>query len=250
MLNYVIAMRTYTLLIAFIACLPMRAQTAATWADEWVVESESPDYSVTASGDTLEVMARKGLTLWYKPQLTGPVTIEYDACIVMEREDDRLSDLNCFWMATDPMSDGDIFALASWRMGIFVNCYTLRLYYLGYGGNHNTTTRFRRYDGDALGVEDPEHRPAILTEYTDSAHLLTANHWYHISITQQDSLTTYTIDGEQIVSYTDPEPLTQGWFGLRTTLARLRFTGFKVTDLSPEGLTDEQLASPEKVSRR
>lgn len=33
--------------------------------------------------------------------MSGKVTIEYDACVVVEVEGDRLSDLNCFgWLRT------------------------------------------------------------------------------------------------------------------------------------------------------
>lgn len=31
-------------------------------------------------------------------------SIEYDACVVVEKEGDRLSDLNCFLMASTPLS--------------------------------------------------------------------------------------------------------------------------------------------------
>ena len=68
----------------------------------WKVESESPDYKVTFQGDTAEILSPKGLTLWRKEKMSGRVTIEYDACVVVEKEGDRLSDLNCFWMASDP----------------------------------------------------------------------------------------------------------------------------------------------------
>ena len=68
----------------------------------WKVESESPDYKVTFRGDTAEILSPKGLTLWRKEKMSGKVTIEYDACVVVEAEGDRLSDLNCFWMASDP----------------------------------------------------------------------------------------------------------------------------------------------------
>ena len=35
---------------------------------------------------------------------------------------------------------------------------------MGYGGNYNSTTRFRRYDGNEAGITDPKVRPAILKE--------------------------------------------------------------------------------------
>ena len=193
----------------------------------WRIESEAPDYKVSFKGDTLDLVAPKGLTLWRREKMKGAVTIEYDACVVMENEGDRLSDLNCFWMAQDPLHPNDIFKRASWRKGIFVNCYSLKMYYLGFGGNHNTTTRFRRYDGDAGGIEDPARRPAILTEYTDEAHLLKPNHWYHVKIECRGNRVTYEIDGERLVDFRDAEPLNEGWFGFRTTLSHVRLANFR-----------------------
>lgn len=193
----------------------------------WRIESEGP-YSVTFSGDTAEITAPKGLTLWRKEKMNGRTVIEYDAQVVTGREGDRLSDLNCFWMSSDPAAP-DIWHNASRRGGVFANCYGLRLYYMGYGGNYNSTTRFRRYTGDARGIAEAQYRPAILREYTDSAHLLTPGKWYHIRITSDGCGTQYYIDGERLVDYRDPEPLTEGWFGFRTTLSRTRITNFSYT---------------------
>ena len=110
----------------------------------WRIESEGP-HRLEFRGDTAEITAPKGLTLWRREKMSGRTVIEYDAQVVTEREGDRLSDLNCFWMATDP-SARDIWQRAAKRGGVFANCYGLRLYYMGYGGNYNSTTRFRRYD--------------------------------------------------------------------------------------------------------
>ena len=135
---------------------------------------------------------------------------------------DRLSDLNCFWMASEPFT-----GMAS-RAGRFVESYRLQCYYLGFGGNYNTTTRFRRYDGDTLAVTDPARRPPILKEYTDSAHLLRPNHWYAVRIeVDADGRTRYFIDDELLVDYLDPAPLLRGWFAFRTTWSHTRLTGFQ-----------------------
>ena len=107
----------------------------------WIIESESPDYKVSFLGDTVEIKAPKGLTLWRNQKLKAPLTIEYDAMVVVENADDRLSDLNCFWMASDPSSPDNFWKNSKGR-GKFLNCYGMRLYYLGYGGNGNSTTRF------------------------------------------------------------------------------------------------------------
>lgn len=192
----------------------------------WKVESESPDYKVTFRGDTAEILSPKGLTLWRKEKMSGKVTIEYDACVVVEAEGDRLSDLNCFWMASDPQYPDDIWKREKWRNGIFLNCYSLQLYYMGYGGNHNSTTRFRRYDGNEAAVTNAKARPAILKEYTDADHLLEANKWYHIKITNENNRVSYYINGVRLVDFRDAEPLTEGWFGFRTTLSRTRIANF------------------------
>lgn len=194
----------------------------------WSVESEAPDYKLAFRGDTCEILSPKGLTLWRKEKIRQGTTVEYDACVVDEgKAGDRLSDLNAFWLASDPKAK-DIWTRAGWRSGIFLRCYTLQMYYLGYGGNHNSTTRFRRYSGDEAGVEDAAKRPAILKEYTDKAHLLKPNHWYHVKIESSvTGRTRFYIDGECIVDYLDPSPLKEGWFGFRTTLSRTRITNFK-----------------------
>ncbi len=196
----------------------------------WRVESESPDYQVTFRGDTCELLAPKGLTLWRREKLQADCAVEYDVQVVMEREGDRLSDMNCFWLASDPAAK-DIWQRSRWRNGIFNRCYSLQMYYLGYGGNYNSTTRFRRYTGtvapDAAPSDTAFLRPPVLIEFTDSAHLLRPNHWYHVKLQTSGGRTQMWIDDELIVSYLDPAPLTEGWFGFRTTLSRTRITGFR-----------------------
>lgn len=187
----------------------------------WTVESESPDSRVEFVGEGVEITAPKGLTLWYDKPVEAPCTIEYEARVMQEREGDRLSDLNCFWMASDPAAE-DIFARSAERGGKFANCATLQLYYVGYGGNYNSTTRFRRYNG----MPDP----ALLQEYTDPEHLLQPNHWYRIRLVcREDGRTEYWIDGEKLFDYADPEPLRRGWFGFRTTLSRTQLRNFTIT---------------------
>ena len=237
--------RSTFLIISILSLLPclayaqaqnISALNADDFAAFWQIESESPDYQLTFRHDTVEIRAPKGLTLWRKQKMCGNTTIEYDACVVVENDSDRLSDLNCFWMATDPLYPDSILARAEWRNGIFVRSYTLCLYYLGFGGNYNTTTRFRRYNGNQLAVDNANLRPTILKEYTDSAHLLAPNQWYHIKIVNQNQNVRLYINNTLLIDYTDPQPLTTGWFGFRTTLSRTRITNFTFTT----SLNDQQ----------
>ena len=194
---------------------------ARQFSKYWRVESEATDYSVTFQGDTCELVAPKGLTLWRRQAMRADCAVEYDVQVMS----DRLSDMNCFWMASDPAAT-DIWKRMAWRSGIFARCYTLQMYYLGYGGNYNSTTRFRRYTGDERGVDSAAYRPPILTEYTDSTHLLRPAHWYHLRLQTVGGRTQMYVDGECIVDYLDPEPITSGWFGFRTTLSRIRIANF------------------------
>lgn len=203
---------------------------SADFNNYWIVESESSDYKVSFKGDTTEIISPKGLTLWRKELFVSPITVEYDARVMDQLPDDRLSDLNCFWMASDPhVEGGSVMERMNERQGIFLNCYSLQLYYLGYGGNHNSTTRFRRYDGNEEGITDADKRPAILVEYTDSVHLLRPNHWYHIRLENDADTVRYYIDGEKLVEYIDSLPLSQGYFGFRTTLSRTQIANFTAT---------------------
>ena len=207
--------------------------TSTIQAQSWVVESEDDVFSRVSFLDNgeIDIVAPKGLTLWYKQRMTGNTVIEYESCIVtgsMINKDtpERLSDMNCFWMASEP--DGSsVFKNLKKRHGVFVNQYSLRLYYLGYGGNYNSTTRFRRYDGDVRGVDSSKYRPLVLQEYTDSSHLLKPDHWYKIRLEQVDGRVRYYVDGECIVDYLDVNPYTSGYFGFRTTLAHAKLRNFR-----------------------
>lgn len=198
--------------------LPSSAQST-----HWRIEAESPQTRVLWRSDTLDITSPQGLSLWWDQPLQAPCTITYRACVVNNGGPcDRLSDLNCFWMASEPFSG------MARRRGRFIESYRLQCYYLGYGGNHNTTTRFRRYDGDTLAITDSTHRPPILKEYTDRAHLLRPNHWYTICIeVYADGRTRYIIDNECLVDYLDPTPLLRGFFAFRTTWSHILLTGFQ-----------------------
>ena len=79
----------------------------------WTLEAESPKTTITWRGDTADIISPQGTTLWWKEKMKGNVVIEYDARVVVEdgqtEEWNRLSDLNCFWMASDPKAS-DVFA--------------------------------------------------------------------------------------------------------------------------------------------
>jgi hypothetical protein len=185
----------------------------------WSSELESGG-KVDAAGGALRVDVPAGATVWFRHKLEGPLRIEYDATVIQAGgPNDRLSDLNCFWMATDSRSPGDMFATK--RSGKFADYNQLRTYYVGQGGNGNTTTRFRRYIGSA------ETRP-LLPEHDLSTFLLTPNVSQTIRLIAAGSRIQYFRDGKLIFDFDDPKPYTSGYFALRTTHSHIEFRRFRV----------------------
>jgi hypothetical protein len=119
----------------------------------WTVEQQ-PGGTVTIEDGAIVIADEGGCTVWFNQRLEAPVIITYTATVSSKA---RVSDLNCFWMATDPSRPGDLLAPGHTRTGAFATYDTLRTYYVGYGGNTNSTTRFRRYNGDGTKPLLPEH---------------------------------------------------------------------------------------------
>jgi rhamnogalacturonan endolyase len=156
--------------------------------------------------------------VWLDRPLTGNVLISFTRKVVVDGgPNDRLSDLNVFWMARDPKR-ADLFT----RSGKFEDYDDLTMYYAGIGGNRNTTTRLRRYGN---GVRE------LVSEYTDAAHLLEPNRDYRIEIAVYEGCTRVRVDGNTWFTYRDPHPLTNGWFGLRTTWSRQTVDDLKIQRL-------------------
>ncbi|MGA3287012.1 MAG: DUF6250 domain-containing protein [Bacteroidota bacterium] len=183
----------------------------------WVVETpDSPFSKVATENGKLIIDVDQGATVWFNKKLSGNILIEYHRKVIMNNgHNDRLSDLNQFWMATDPRQ-GNLFT----RNGTFLEYDSLRLYYAGIGGNSNTTTRFRKYRGNG--------ERNLLTDLQDEQHLLQPNKTYLIQLVVHNGTTKVFVDGEQYFSFTDAEPLTEGYFGFRIVESHQEMDDFKV----------------------
>ena len=178
----------------------------------WSVEMEKPGL-VEAKGGILTMDVPAGTTVWLRRDLRGPVIIEYQATMIRRGgPNDRVSDLNCFWMAADATRH---------RTGKFADYNDLRTYYVGQGGNTNSTTRFRRYIGDQ------ELRP-MLPEHDLKEPLLEANVPMKIRLVADGGTIQYWNNGRLIFDYHDPEPYTRGRFGFRTTFSHIEVRNFRV----------------------
>lgn len=192
--------------------------------DNWVLESEQPA-RVVVNGGAVDIDTPAGLTLWFQPQLDGPVEIEFDAIAVSDGgANDQVSDLNVFWMATN--RDGSA-PFPGQRSGRFADYNDLLTYYVGLGGNRNTTTRFRRYIGD------PVQRP-LLPEHdlTVRSALLVPNQKQTITLRADRNTIEYMRDGKTVFRFEDAQPYTRGWFAIRTTWSHLRISRLRVRALA------------------
>lgn len=190
---------------------------------QWIVEAEQPGRFAAANG-VLDIDSPAGVTLWFRHRLESPVVIEYTVSAVAEGgPNDEVSDINCFWMATDSRArSGDIRDVR--RSGAFADYDALRTYYAGIGGNRNTSSRFRRYVGRA------GDRP-LLPQHDLSARadLIEPNREYHIRLEAIGRRIALLRDGKLMFELDDADPYTAGHFGLRTTKSHLRVREFRVS---------------------
>ena len=191
---------------------------------QWVVEQMEGGSTKLINGQ-LDINDAKGCTVWFKKKLSGSIMIEYEATMIKAGgKHDRVSDLNCFWMATDPKHPESIFTDKK-RGGSFKNYHPLKLYYVGYGANNNTTTRFRRYVGDGTRPCLPEH------DLSDQKFLHKPNKTIKIQIIADGNRIKYLRDGLIVFDFHDKNPHTEGWFGIRTVRNHLRIDNFRVYQL-------------------
>ncbi|MBX8517723.1 hypothetical protein K5D69_23870 [Pseudomonas cichorii] len=186
----------------------------------WSAETELPEQSrVWAEQGRLIMDTRAGMTVWLRQRLSGAYRIEFlRQVLVAGQANDRLSDMNVFWGA----HDGEASELIE-RDGVLESYDSLATWYVGMGGNTNTTTRFRYYDGQG-------NRP-LLGEKLDAAHLLEAGRIYRVRIDVTSSATRYWVDEELLFEQALDALPAAGYFGLRSVWSRQAISRFSVQAL-------------------
>jgi hypothetical protein len=182
---------------------------------------------LSAHDGQMEIDVPGGCTAWFMPSLRGPVMIRYEARLISAGgTNDRVSDLNCFWMASDSrFPAAEMFAHP--RSGKFSDYDRLLTYYVGLGGNTNTTSRFRRY----IGRQD--NRPLLpQNDLRDKADLLTANRWQTLRLVACGGLIQYWRDDKKLFEMNDPDPYKSGWFAVRTTWNHMAVRRLRIWSLT------------------
>ncbi|MFN8353586.1 MAG: DUF6250 domain-containing protein [Spirosomataceae bacterium] len=184
----------------------------------WFVEKlTTPHNQVEVRDGQLVMDVSGGATVWLTKELGDNWRLDFDRTVVVNGGvNDRLSDFNMFWQAKDPRST------TLWgRNPAFEQYDSLLMYYVGFGGNHNTTTRFRKYQGNG--------ERTLLAEYTNKAHLLEANKTYHCRIEVRNGETRFYINDTLFFQYKDPDFLQKGYLGFRTTQSRQQIDNVRIT---------------------
>lgn len=186
----------------------------------WRVETEQPQHSrVFTEQGRLIMDTRAGMTVWLQQALQGAYRIEFlRQMLVAGEANDRLSDMNVFWAAHEPGS-----ATVNPRDGVLESYDSLDTYYVGMGGNGNTTTRFRHYDGSA-------ERP-LLGERLHATDMLEAGRIYRIRIDVGAEATRYWVDERLLFSQTLTQLPAAGYFGFRSVWSRQAISRFSVRAL-------------------
>lgn len=205
------------------ACAAGHHSGIKTSADSrrWSIEAEDKTARVRFAGGEIDIDTPAGVSVWLRQELEGPVRISFEAMAVRRGgPNDHVSDLNAFWMARN--RDGTS-VLASPRSGAFATYDDMVAYYVGIGGNRNSTTRFRRYIGRS------GDRP-LLPQHDLSAprFMLKPNEWIRIELVAEGQVVQVWRDGELILDFRDPEPLRAGHFALRTTKSHLKIRNVEV----------------------
>jgi hypothetical protein len=184
----------------------------------WAVEAEAGDAGKAAQAVSraLVLDASRGLTVWLRRQLIGHYEISFTRTVLAEgKPHERLSDLNFFWEAQLAGEAAEPFS----RSGKLEEYDKVPMFYAGIGGNTNTTSRFRYYDGSG--------ERKLLQEYLAPDYLLKSNHPYRIRIVVDARGTRLYVDEREFFSA--PGPLAGGgYFGFRTTQSRQKIEHFEV----------------------
>lgn len=186
----------------------------------WLSDLEDPaGSSVNIIDGKLDINVSAGATIWFKNKLSGNIMILYDVVFIdAGGKNDRVSDMNAFWMASAPGLNG-----LPQKDGRFSSYDSLNLYYAGVGGHYNKFTRFRKYHRDG-------NKP-VLKEYSDASHLLAGKTEYSIKIVVQNGLIRYFVNDELFWDFTDEKPYQSGYFGFRTTQSHQQIDNFMVFNI-------------------
>lgn len=192
--------------------------------DQWVVEKTDVT-QVSIINEKLDMDDGNGVTVWFKHPISTPSVIEFNGSVIVNGGDnDRGTDFNFFWMAQD-LQNADFFDKSDWREGNMRRYDPMRLNYVGYGANDNSTTRFRRYPGDGTRPLLPEY------DVKDPQFMNVPNEETNIKIVSLENETLIYSNDNLLYTIPAKAGFESGMFGFRTWKSHLSADDFKVYSL-------------------
>lgn len=190
----------------------------------WIIESSNLTETSWKGGE-LDIDTSSGTTVWFKEPIGVMTLIEFDGRTVVEGgQNDRGTDLNFFWMATD-LTNPDFFQQSGWRNGKMRNYDSLSLYYVGYGANDNSTTRFRQYTGDGTRPLQSKY------DINDRQFMNIDNIPTNIKIYNLPEKTVILSNDQFLYEIPRDSQYQEGWFGFRTWKSHIAIDKFSVSKL-------------------
>jgi len=172
--------------------------------NDWVVQMERVDGADPSSIDAAEgklncLVPDRGCTIWFKKKLRTRTVITYD--VMSPAADPAIkgmepSDLNQFWMASDPEDrEGGLFDAKRYTGG-FLSYHKMHGYYASTGGGRNSTTRFRRYPREVDGK--PADHLALSARDGDKAFMIIPDKVMEVQLVAYDDVVQYIVDGKLV----------------------------------------------------
>ncbi|MGQ3053154.1 MAG: DUF6250 domain-containing protein [Roseateles sp.] len=203
----------------------------------WRLEAEDTRAVVTAQDGVLDIATPAGLSLWWRPHLSGDYAIRFTALALPAPASagphaGRLSDLNMFWNALE--ADG---SEPHPRSGRFAGYDTLPTYYVGFGANANTTTRLRHYTGSERrlltgyadgSTAEPGEAPMTPQTRLHAGQPLTVEIVSRRPTAADPVHLRWRAGSNELFTRADANARLHGWFALRTTASRLQIRDFQI----------------------
>lgn len=167
-------------------------------------------------------------TVWNRTRIDGDVRVDFDVCV--ENSVTGTNNINFFLFYSMPDGSSPEASTQTRKYADYADYHQLNGYiftFLNASENkENARIRIRRCPGFRL----------LRETYAGENRADTV---YHITLIRQNGVLRFLLDGKELLSAKDEQPLEGGWFGFRTFRTRLWFDNLKITRLNADGAADK-----------
>lgn len=169
-------------------------------------------------------------TVWNRTRIDGDVRVDFDVCV--EHSVTGTNNINFFLFYSMPDGSSPEASTQTRKYADYADYHQLNGYiftFLNASENKkNARIRIRRCPGFRL----------LRETYAAENRADTA---YHITLIRQTGVLRFLLDGRELLSVRDEQPLEGGWFGFRTFRTRLWFDNLKITRPDTDGAAETPL---------